>query len=153
MTIQLRLDAAALDRLFPVGTESRADLARNVVYAMVSKLALKDVKFLHERAEGDVRRLVLDTVRNEKLFEGYSSESLTLSSSFVEEIRKKIKVAVAEEMERGLYAEVRKATEAIKVDLAPMVKDRLDQWLTPTFEEKLRQRIQSVLRDTLMGGK
>lgn len=62
MTIKLSLDKAALEALFPEGSDARVNLQRVVVDDLLKKLAIKDVKHVSEQLLKTLDPIIKGTV-------------------------------------------------------------------------------------------
>jgi hypothetical protein len=149
MTVKIQLDAGALDRLFPEGSEARADLARGVAVSLCEKLAIKEVKHLSDGAKQAVTDAIRGVCRDDKLFLGYDEHTHRVHDNLMAKIRIAVRKQVDEAIAEELRVAVRDSVEAAKLDIAPVVQSRLEAWMTPAMDERLRQRVAQVLTNLI----
>ncbi len=146
MTIELKLDTAALNALFPEGSAARVNLARAVTVNLVEKLAVKEVKHLDATLTESVRQQILQTMRDKGMTLGWKNK-VVLGEEVLSEIadftRLKIKDAIAAE------------AVAAFAKLRPSIKDAVNARFEggTDFESNiaLRDHVRSIVKETLRG--
>lgn len=145
MTLKISLDRAALEALFPEGTEARANLQRAVLTDLVGKLALKDTKYLGADL-AEAARSAAAKENRALLAKHFGSNHMFLN----EQVEEAVKKAVQTEY-RSLVTDT---VLALRANLLVTIRDRADEFKLD--EEGLRVVVGKLVREELknmMGGK
>lgn len=145
MTLKISLDRAALEALFPEGTEARANLQRAVITDLIGKLAIKDCKLLDAELQRQVHECTA-RLNRELLAKHFGSNHMFLN----EQVEEAVKKAVQAEY-RSLVTDT---VLALRADLLITIRDRASEFKLD--EEGLRVVVGRLVREELknmVGGK
>lgn len=166
--MDIKLDAKALEALFPEGTEARANLQQCVLTNFSNKIIrnigeskmatiinnyMRENNIVTDHTEG-----IKDAV-SEYLGTQYSiSSHKRLVPETISMLRRQIRISTSEIIEKEVSACIKETVEEklenIRVDIGSRIDDKIDQ-LTETFDKDLIRlaidnRVQNLRKDLLL---
>jgi len=140
MTTQIRLDAGALNALFPEGSEARVDLSRAVIAAFIERLSLKEANRMTAAFKGHVDQAVQKFIFDKNLGR-IDHRGSQLTDGFVDEIRATVRAEIGE----AIKDEVRAGVKEKLPDVKEQVYVALHSAVGEETRKALRAQIQSSL--------
>lgn len=147
MTIVIQLDKAALDKLFPEGSEARVNLQAGVINAFIDKMSMRkleqQLRGLDAQIQNATKRAVDEIMNKQRaIFKNdYFGKTLMITDAGKEELRVKI--------EAELSAIIRGKIDELKPQVANEVKHRLDSVITSEQQIGLSELVRKLVRDEL----
>lgn len=151
MTMQLRLDADALAKLFPEGSQARVELQNAVVAEFIKKhvsdkLVADDVQRLIKSAKSEA---VTEVMRELGVHSQWGN--VVLSDTF----KNKLKEQVREQVTSHIHQSATDAAMTLREDLGPMIEKRIellaDQIIEKRIGKELGDRLSKAIQLTLKG--
>ena len=138
MSIQLKLDAAAMAALFPEGSEIRLELQQAVINETVRKIVDRELTRTRNHIEEQCKKAVEDALAKEgltsKVWQG-----VKLSDPYLE----KLKELTTEAARTAFHKYVSSAMFPMIEDLDKRIKDRMD--------DEMKVRLDALARAALRG--
>jgi hypothetical protein len=142
MSTILKLDTAALQVLFPEGSEARVELQRACIVNLVANLAIKDIKLLDESMKAHAEVLVTNSLASLGIAKSWRGEFELRGH-----IGQKIQLEVAEKVNELVRQDVRDEVSRVKADLD--VKERVTAAVSAVIDAGVNDAIKKLVREAL----
>lgn len=146
MSIQLRLDAAALATLFPEGSQARVDLQQAVVAEFAKKHIKPSAAGLQAMVDKARVEAVAEVMKELGLTRGaYSSNPVKLSDGVKYEIDQAARSAVREHSRERIEDYAKSAAATIAHDAKVLVSRLVDDEIRASIRAKVQEASNAVL--------
>lgn len=144
MSVNIQLDLAALNALFPEGSEARVNLSRAVAASLCERLAIKETKHLADEHKTALQKVVKETLTNMGMGTGWQG---------VVVIEDRVRRAIQEETQKDVKAVISTEIATAIHEQKGALNDRIEEIFTRRIDEamgiKLRELVRSAVRDVL----
>lgn len=140
MSIQLKLDAAALAALFPEGSQVRLELQQAVINETVRKIVDRELSKTRDYISTQCKK----TVEHALVKEGFISEVWT-GAKLSAEYEAKLQSVIKESAQNAFYRFTTEAMAPMLADLDNRIKNRMESEMT----DKLAALAKQAMRDAL----
>jgi hypothetical protein len=141
--MKLSLDTAALEALFPPGSEARVELSRAVVANLLSRLATKDLRVMSDDLRGIVKQQIKDDMAREGLVSRFTG-TVQLSDQ--------ARSAIKDEVSNAFYAEIRSAVTDVWAEKETSIALQIDSRVQSIINSPIRATLKEVVREVLREG-
>lgn len=146
MSIQLRLDAAALAALFPEGSQARVDLQQAVVAEFAKKYIKPSAAGLQAMVDKARAEAVAEVMKELGLSRGaYSSNPVKLSDGVKYEIDQAARAAVREHSRERIEDYAKNAAATTAHDAKVLVSRLVDEEIRASIRAKVQEASNAVL--------
>jgi hypothetical protein len=141
MSIQLKLDAAAMAALFPEGSEVRLELQQAVINETVRKLVDRELSNTRHYIGEQCAKATKDALEKE----GLTSKVWT-GVKLSDEYLKKLEVLTTEAARTAFHKYVSEAMAPMIADLDRRIKDRMESEMTVKLAALAKQAMRDALK-------